>query len=75
MTTRGLSEGHNVPLPLEDYLAVLRGAGFGAACIDVRADRGWCSGAGRRSAASPSGRSCGHFTTVLIVASIPTGAA
>lgn len=35
----GLAEGHDRLLPVDEYLEVIRGAGFEAACLDLRADR------------------------------------
>ncbi len=40
----GLSERGDQPLPLEDYLLVLRESGFAAACLDNRADRAFLIG-------------------------------
>ncbi len=39
-TASGLADGHDQLLPLEEYVAVLRSAGFDAACLDLRAGPG-----------------------------------
>lgn len=39
-----MAEGHDRLLTLEDYLGVLREAGFEAACLDLRADRALLAG-------------------------------